>query len=246
MSELSIIIPCYNEEKNLINLVKEIKIIKKINPELDLEFILVNDGSTDQTSSILQDLNQNEIYKFIDLKQNMGYGGSIQQGLKSSSSHTLSWTHSDLQCDLNDVIKLYKLYKKEFLDEKIIVKGKRIERNIFDSFFSNSMAILASIIFQKKFYEINAQPKIFSRKLFNEFENAPRDFSLDLYLLYISKKKLYKIIEHPVVYKKRIAGVSKGGDSFLGKIKLTLRTLKYIINLRLNTNEDYNSQSKQN
>jgi glycosyltransferase involved in cell wall biosynthesis len=246
LSELSIIIPCYNEEKNLINLVKEIKIIKKINPELDLEFILVNDGSTDQTSSILQDLNQNEIYKFIDLKQNMGYGGSIQQGLKSSSSHTLSWTHSDLQCDLNDVIKLYKLYKKEFLDEKIIVKGKRIERNIFDSFFSNSMAILASIIFQKKFYEINAQPKIFSRKLFNEFENAPRDFSLDLYLLYISKKKLYKIIEHPVVYKKRIAGVSKGGDSFLGKIKLTLRTLKYIINLRLNTNEDYNSQSKQN
>lgn len=246
MSELSIIIPCYNEEKNLINLVKKIKITKKLNPELNLEFILVNDGSTDQTSSILKDLNRNKIYKVVDLKQNIGYGGSIQEGLKSSSSPTLSWTHSDLQCDLNDVIKLYKLHKKKFLDERIIVKGKRVRRNIFDSLFSNSMAILASIIFQKKFYEINAQPKIFSRKLFNEFENAPRDFSLDLYLLYISKKKLYKIIEHPVVYKKRIAGVSKGGDSFLGKIKLTLRTLKYIIILRLNINEDYNSQSKQN
>ena len=244
MSELSIIIPCYNEEKNLINLVNEIKIIKKENPELKLEFILVNDGSTDQTSTTLKELNQNEIYKLVDLKQNMGYGGSIQEGLKSSSSNILSWTHSDLQCDLSDVIKLYKLYKKEFLDKKIIVKGKRIKRNIFDSFFSNSMAILASIIFQKKFYEINAQPKIFSRKLFKEFENAPKDFSLDLYLLYISKKKLYKIIEHPVVYKKRVAGVSKGGDSFLGKIKLTLRTLKYIINLRLKTNENYNSQSK--
>ena len=47
-----------------------------------------------------------------------------------------------------------------------------------------------------------------------------------------------------MVYKKRVAGVSKGGDSFLGKIKLTLRTLKYIINLRLKTNENYNSQSK--
>ena len=244
MSELSIIIPCYNEEKNLINLVNEIKIIKKENPELKLEFILVNDGSTDQTSTTLQDLNQNEIYKVVDLKQNLGYGGSIQEGLKSSSSHILSWTHSDLQCDLNDVIKLYNLHKEEFLDKKIIVKGKRIKRNIFDSFFSNSMAILASIIFQKKFYEINAQPKIFSRKLFKEFENAPKDFSLDLYLLYISKKKLYKIIEHSVVYKKRVAGVSKGGDSFFGKIKLTLRTLKYIINLRLKTNENYNSQSK--
>ena len=136
------------------------------------------------------------------------------------------------------------MHREELLDKKIIVKGKRIKRNIFDSFFSNSMAILTSIIFQKKFYEINAQPKIFSRRLFKEFDNPPKDFSLDLYLLYISKKKLYKIIEHPVVYKKRFAGVSKGGDSFLGKIKLTLRTLKYIINLRLNTNENYNSQSK--
>ena len=92
------------------------------------------------------------------------------------------------------MIKLYKLHKEEFLDERIIVKGKRIKRNIFDSFFSNSMAIIASVIFQRKFYEINAQPKIFSRTLFNEFENAPKDFSLDLYLLYISKQKLYKII----------------------------------------------------
>jgi glycosyltransferase involved in cell wall biosynthesis len=67
MSELSIIIPCYNEEKNLINLVNEIKIIKKENPELKLEFILVNDGSTDQTSTTLKELNQNEIYKLVDL-----------------------------------------------------------------------------------------------------------------------------------------------------------------------------------
>ena len=150
MFELSIIIPCYNEEKNLFHLVNEIKIIKNKNPELKLEFILVNDGSTDQTSTRLNDLNQDEIYKVVDLKQNVGYGGSIQEGLKSSNSHILSWTHSDLQCDLNDVIKLYKLHKEEFLDKKIIVKGKRIKRNIFDSFFSNSMAILASIIFPRQ------------------------------------------------------------------------------------------------
>ncbi len=243
MSELSIIIPCYNEEKNLLALVNEIKIIKKKNFDLDLEFILVNDGSTDQTSSTLKDLNENEIYKIVDLEKNSGYGGSIQEGLKLSSSNILSWTHSDLQCDLNDVIELYRLHKEQFLKERILVKGKRIQRNIFDVFFSNSMAILASIIFQKKFSEINAQPKIFSRKLFNEFESAPKDFSLDLYLLFISKKKFYKIIEHPVIYKKRIAGVSKGGDSLIGKIKLTLRTLKYIINLRLKTNENNNSQS---
>jgi len=115
---------------------------------------------------------------------------------------------------------------------------------LIDSFFSNSMAILASILFNKKFREINAQPKVFSKNLLKEFYNAPKDFSLDLYLLYISKLKSYKIIEHPVVYKKRLAGVSKGGDSFFGKIKLTLRTLKYIINLRINSHDSHNSQNK--
>ena len=135
MSELSIIIPCYNEEKNLLALVNEIKIIKKKNFDLDLEFILVNDGSTDQTSSTLKDLNENEIYKIVDLEKNSGYGGSIQEGLKLSSSNILSWTHSDLQCDLNDVIELYRLHKEQFLKERILVKGKRIQRNIFDVFF---------------------------------------------------------------------------------------------------------------
>ena len=106
------------------------------------------------------------------------------------------------------------------------------------------MALIASIIFNKKFREINAQPKVFSKKLLKEFDNAPKDFSLDLYLLYISKLKSYEIIEHAVVYKKRLAGVSKGGDSFFGKIKLTLRTLKYIINLRMKSHDNYHSQNK--
>ena len=241
MSDLSIIIPCYNEEKNLKYLVNQIKILKNKSQHIDIEFVLVNDGSTDQTSSALSELNDNNIYKIIDLKTNHGYGGSIQEGLKLSNGKIVSWTHSDLQCDLNDVLVCYNKYSKSILNEKTIVKGKRIQRKFLDSFFSNSMAILASFIFNKKFNEINAQPKIFSRELLKDFNNAPKDFSLDLYLLYLSKVSSYKIIEHPVIYKKRIAGVSKGGDSFFGKIKLTFRTLRYIVNLRNNSDENNNS-----
>ena len=149
-----------------------------------------------------------------------------------------------MQCDINDILIVYNLYTSKLLNGDCIVKGKRIHRKLVDSFFSNSMAILASILFNKKFREINAQPKVFSKNLLKEFDNAPKDFSLDLYLLYISKLKSYKIIEHPVVYKKRLAGISKGGDSFFGKIKLTLRTLKYIINLRINSHDSHNSQNK--
>ena len=244
MFDLSIVIPCYNEEKNLQNLVSQIKEIKQNNQNINLEFILVNDGSTDQTSAKLFELNNDNIYSIVDLKKNHGYEGSIQEGLKISKGEIVSWTHSDLQCDINDILIVYNLYKSKLLNGDCIVKGKRIHRKLVDSFFSNSMAILASILFNKKFREINAQPKVFSKNLLKEFYNAPKDFSLDLYLLYISKLKSYEIIEHPVVYKKRLAGVSKGGDSFFGKIKLTLRTLKYIINLRINSHDSHNSQNK--
>ncbi len=246
MFDLSVVIPCFNEEKNLNDLVDQIRIIKKDNLNINFEFILVNDGSTDQTSFILQELNKDEIYKFVDLKKNHGYGGSILEGLKASNGEIVSWTHADLQCDLNDIAIAYTLNKQKLLNGKIIIKGKRIKRKLIDSFFSNSMATIASIMFNKKFKDINAQPKIFSRNLLKEFVDAPKDFSLDLYLLYISKIKSYEIIEHPVIYKKRTAGVSKGGDSFYGKIKLTLRTLKYIINLRLKSYENNSTQNKYN
>ena len=96
------------------------------------------------------------------------------------------------------------------------------------------MAILTSVIFAKKFTEINAQPKIFNKDLIRHFINPPKDFSLDLFILYISKIKNYEIIEFPVIYKKRISGVSKGGDSLIGKIRLSYRAIKYIIELRFN------------
>ncbi len=241
MFDLTIVIPCYNEEKNLQSLVSQIQVIKKDNKDINLEFVLVNDGSTDQTSLKLSELNIDNIYSIVDLKINHGYGGSIQEGLKKSNGEIVSWTHSDLQCDINDIVIVYRLYKKKLLDGKCIVKGKRIQRRFRDSFFSISMSLIASVIFNKRFREINAQPKVFSKKLLKEFDNAPKDFSLDLYLLYISKLKSYEIIEHAVVYKRRLAGVSKGGDSVLGKIKLTLRTLKYIITLRMKSYDNNNS-----
>ena len=85
MFDLSVIIPCFNEEKNLKELVNQIEIIKNNNPNINFEFILVNDGSTDQTSITLLELNEKKIYKIVDLKKNHGYGGSILEGLSSSN-----------------------------------------------------------------------------------------------------------------------------------------------------------------
>ena len=135
MFDLTIVIPCYNEEKNLQSLVSQIEKIKEENQDINLEFVVVNDGSTDQTSIKLSELNKDNIFSIVDLKINHGYGGSIKEGLKKSNGEIVSWTHSDLQCDINDVVIVYRLHKKKLLEGKCIVKGKRIQRKFTDSFF---------------------------------------------------------------------------------------------------------------
>ena len=81
---------------------------------------------------------------------------------------------------------------------------------------------------RKKIY---CPPKVF----LNLLNNPPDDFSLDLYLLIVAKFNNYKIIEYPVMVKKRISGEAKGGGgNLINKIKLTKKTLIFIFYLRKN------------
>ena len=107
MNNLSIIIPCYNEGQNIKEIIEQIQITKDENKDIAIDYILVNNGSTDNTSSELNKLNKNGIFNLVDLSKNCGYGGGILEGIKEAKSSIISWTHGDLQCDLKDVVLAY-------------------------------------------------------------------------------------------------------------------------------------------
>ena len=241
MIDLSIIFPCFNEEKNLDILIKKIISVKKKNNKIKIEFIFVNNGSTDNTAQILRKLNYKKLFKIINIKKNQGYGGGILKGLFFSRGKIISWTHADLQCDPHDIIKAFIKYKKQIYNNKAIIKGKRINRKFFDDLFSVCMALFTSIVFRIRFNDINAQPKIFHRKFLKYLKKAPKDFSLDLFFLFVAKRNLYKVLEHPVYYKKRIRGIAKGGDSLWGKFMLSIRTFKFIISLKARLYGNHNT-----
>ena len=96
------------------------------------------------------------------------------------------------------------------------------------------MSAIASLLFGKRLTDINAQPKIFSRKFLNFLNNPPLDFSLDVYLMVVAIQNQYKIIEYPVSWDQRVAGEAKGGGSIKAKIRITIQTLKCILNLKKN------------
>ena len=228
---LSVVIPCYNEEDNLKLILDEIdSILNK--SEFNIEFIIVNNGSTDNSKSILNKLIKGkEQVKVLNIENNIGYGHGIISGLKISSGDVLSWTHADLQTDLNDVIRAYKKYLFHN-NPKLIIKGKRKERNILDAFFTWGMQVYSTLVLNIRFNDINAQPKLFSKIFFKtNMVHAPIDFSLDLFLLY--KGHIHGEIKTiDVFFKKRKFGQAKGGGTFRGKIKLIIRTMNYISKLK--------------
>ena len=149
-------------------------------------------------------------------------------GVNKSTGNYIGWCHADLQNNLDDVYNAFKNNLDRLEKKNTILKGKRINRNIIDNFFTSGMSIFTSFLFNQRLTDINAQPKIFPRKFLALLNNPPNDFSLDLYLLLTAKKNNYEIIEHRLIVHKRTAGKAKGGGSLYTKIKLTLRTLNYI------------------
>lgn len=231
---ISIVIPCYNEAGNISMLVEKFKLL--VQTDSQFEVIFVNNGSTDNSKAIFeQKLEENKTlpFRLVTVDVNQGYGFGILAGLDSAKGSILSWTHADLQTDPLDLLVGLKLYISHS-DENILVKGKRRNRPFLDAFFTKGMEYFAFFVLGKKLNDINAQPKIFSRTFFNKIRgNAPFDFSLDFYFLYWAD--VYgKILDFPVYFEKRQFGEAKGGGSMKTKIKLTKRTIKYILDFKRN------------
>jgi hypothetical protein len=232
--KLSIIIPCYNEEKNIPLIIK--KFNEAIKQRTDIEVILVNNGSTDNSKEILKqyltELTDKNPFKIIDVEINQGYGYGILQGLKNVNGDFIGWTHADLQTDPNDVIRALELIEKNNNDQNLYIKGSRTGRKLFDYFFTIGMSIFESILMQTKLWEINAQPNIFHKSFFAKWQNPPHDFALDLYAYYQAKIAGLKILRISVKFPKRIHGISSWNNSFFDKWKFIKRTINFSLKLK--------------
>ena len=121
----SIVIPCFNEE-GTIQLILERT--KNLFIDNNIELILVNNGSTDNSKDIISKLIINYPHaKCINLEKNLGYGGGILKGLSQCKGEIIGWTHADLQTDPLDCIRAFKEYQNISEMEKMLLL-KVIER----------------------------------------------------------------------------------------------------------------------
>ena len=102
-SNLTIVIPCYNEEENIPVFFPE---LQKFAEEHDFQVIAVNDGSKDNTLQELQKF-AGEHIRIVSHKCNRGYGGAIKTGLRAATTEFAITIDSDGQHRLEDVVKCY-------------------------------------------------------------------------------------------------------------------------------------------
>ncbi len=116
MNTLAIVIPFYNEEKNLKPFLEQIE--EKLNNELPLHFILINDGSADKSYSVVQDYKVKKANKkkLINLTRNFGHQQALMAGLYHvpKDVENILVIDADFQDDPSDIKLLLDKYKEGY------------------------------------------------------------------------------------------------------------------------------------
>ena len=116
--KISILIPCYNEEKTIEKIINKILDLK----DLNLEIIIVDDNSTDSSRSIINTKLKDKIHKLILNDNNYGKGYSIRKGIEAATGEVLIIQDADLEYDPKDYQKLLEPFKLGVAD---VVYGSR-------------------------------------------------------------------------------------------------------------------------
>ncbi len=230
--ELELVLPCYNESKSIRTLVERASKAASeagMGPN-DFQLVLVENGSKDNSSTVMGELKTGPLgvwFRKVPVSPNEGYGNGIWKGLQTTTAQYVAWSHADQQCDPKDVFEALKVLKANG-GSKLLVKGVRQGRGFKDNFVSRVFESMAYLFLGLRMYEMNAQPKVFSRALLSKLTNPPKTFAFDLYVLYHAAKAGYRILTIPVLFPPRFSGVSNWAASWTSRYKTILGMIGYM------------------
>ena len=202
---LSIIIPVYNEEKYLNKLFLDLK--QHFNQE-DIEVIVVNDGSTDDSHRLLLKLKKNSYkfkYKLINLRKNFGKGYAVKQGAKESSGNYILLQDADLELDVKDSKEIYEIISKDESIDCIFgsryLSGKLKKHGYFiNEFIGKLNTLIFNLLFGQSLSDIHCGLKIFNRNVYKKINLSLNDFGLEIDIASQIIKNNYFIYEVGVSY----------------------------------------------
>jgi len=210
---LSIVVPCYNEQENISNLVKNLNHVEKVlKRKQSVELIFVDDGSTDKTYTLLKKhYSKRKNVKIIKHKSNKSLGGALKTGFSHASGDAVATIDADCTYDPKIIPQMLSLFKKNIdivvaspYHPKGCVLGVAANRLIL----SRGASLLYGLISGSKLYTYTSMFRIYRKAVVDNIKFKSDGFLAIGELLLLSLIKGYKVKEYPTTLRARTKGVS--------------------------------------
>lgn len=227
LPSLSIVIPAYNEEDNLQWLVKDIVISAPKLGITDLEIVIVDDGSTDKTSKIADNLAKQYKQVRVIHKENGGYCSALLAGIKEAKKDYIAYFPADGQTLIRDIKKCMPLLGKA--DLILGDRGERLDYSLYRMFISYVYLILLRIFYGNPYRDINWFHIWKKEKIQNMKLTSKGIFILAEIVIRFRDKK-YLIKEASVPYRSRMGGEAKNAklsiawQTFMDLLRFWIKT----------------------
>lgn len=211
---LSIIIPAYNEEKNIKRGVIEAIADYLKNVDYQYEILFIDDGSTDKTSSLLKKKIGKRGNWHLLKRPHLGKAEAIKYGIEKSKGENILFTDFDQATPLGEIEKLLPFLKKNYqiiIGSREIKGAERKKEPFYRHLMGKIFNFIVRLIALKGIMDSQCGFKLFKAKeakeLFHQLKikhaETKRAFTgaFDVEVLFLAQKKGYKIAEVPVYWR---------------------------------------------
>lgn len=199
--KLSIIIPVFNEVKNLAEIVKRVQATN-----LTSEIIIVDDGSTDGTREVLREMDGKNNVCVILHERNKGKGAAVVTGMQAAKGDILLIQDADLEYDPRDYPVLLKPIEEGLAD---VVYGSRFlgaahrVTMFWHQVANNLLTLMTNILYDSILTDMETGYKVFRREVIEGMVIRAKRFNFEPEFTAKILKRRYRIFEVPITFNPR-------------------------------------------